>query len=385
MYRRPARSAARPVAKQRPDGPASPTRRRRWWPVAAVVVVVAVGAGVAWVSTRGGGGAGLGASVLPGAYEIVYMVETGANGPPVQTWEVLDATGPLAASDLTYHQDPRSGAGPVSGTVSTPQGLYDLSNGRLSLVSEREPGLASGPQALGAELPDLVRWGLAVDLHRSEALGGRACRLVRLSEPPAGPITAVSGGDHDDLCIDPAGLTLSEAWTYKGRVVLTRRAEEVELGATDSSIRGAPAPGPAVGGGAARSVITLGPVAGPSFLPSPSAPSGFAASAPVEVTADNPEQPGVLLFKAHEWVFVSGGRVVTVSAGEGAAPWDDSTVTTRPVSLAGLGRATEVLRSDGPEIQVQLPGDRWVRVRGTVGLPELVGYASSLAGPAATG
>jgi hypothetical protein len=348
-------------------------------------VVVAGGVTAAVVTTGGRGRSSLAASALPGSYEIVYLVETGANGPPVETWEVLDATGALAASDLTYHKDPRSGAAPASGTVSTAQGLYDLANGKLSLVSEREPGLASGPQALGAELPDLVRWGLAVDLHRSETLAGRTCRLVRMREPPAGPITAVSGGDHDDLCIDSAGLMLSESWTYKGRVVLTRRAEAVEPGAPESSIRGVPAPPAAAGSGAARSVITLGPVTGPSFLPAPPAPSGFAAETPVEVTADNPEQPGSVLFKAEEWAYVADGRVVTVAAGEGAAPWDDSALPTKSVSLAGLGRAVEVLRSDGPEIQVQLPGAHWVRIRGTVSLAELVRYASSLAGPPVSG
>jgi hypothetical protein len=347
--------------------------------------VVAGGVAAVMVATGSGGGSDVRASVLPGAYEIVYLVETGANGPPVPTWEVLDATGPLAASDLTYHQDPRFGAAPASGTVSTAPGLYDLANGKLSLVSEREPGLASGAQALGAELPDLFRWGLAADLHQSQTLAGRTCRLVRMSEPPAGPITALSGGDHDDLCIDSSGLTLSESWTYKGRVVLTRRAEEVELGAPDTSIRGLAAPPAAIGSAPARSVITLGPVTGPSFLPTPAPPSGFAIEEPVEVTADNPQQPGALLFEAEEWAFLSGGRVVTVTAGEGAAPWDDSTVPTKSSSLAGLGRAVEVLRSDGPELQVQLPGARWVRVRGTVSLAELVRYASSLAGPAARG
>ena len=48
------------------------------------------------------------------------------------------------------------------------------------------------------------------------------------------------------------------------------------------------------------------------------------------------------------------------------------------VTLPGLGTATTALRSDGPEVRVPLGAGRWVRVRGTVPLSELVSYARRL-------
>jgi hypothetical protein len=47
---------------------------------------------------------------------------------------------------------------------------------------------------------------------------------------------------------------------------------------------------------------------------------------------------------------------------EGQLPWSRGDTPTRPVRLAGLGPAVVALRSDGPEIRVDLSGSRWVSV-----------------------
>jgi hypothetical protein len=97
-------------------------------------------------------------------------------------------------------------------------------------------------------------------------------------------------------------------------------------------------------------------------LPDPQAPTSTAAATVV-------------------WAFVDGPRVITVEAGTGRPgqlPWRPDDTVTRPVTLSGLGRATTAVRSDGTEIRVDLGGGRWVRVRGTVPVRDLVAYAQQL-------
>jgi hypothetical protein len=87
------------------------------------------------------------------------------------------------------------------------------------------------------------------------------------------------------------------------------------------------------------------------------------------------------------WAFVAGPRVITVEAGTGRPgqlPWRADDTVTRPVTLRGLGRALTAVRSDGAEVRVDLGGGRWVRVRGTLPVGDLVVYAQQLtlgAGP----
>lgn len=349
-------------------------------------LAVAAGAGIGIVAAFASSGSSpappLSASVAPGTYEVVYLVDNLSGGTAQTTYEVLDVADPLDVSDLTYKEDPRRGAQAVSGTVTTATALYDLTGSKLVLVSGREPGLGSGAEALGAELPELVSWGLARDLRRTETRAGETCHLIRMSEPPAGPITPLSGSDHDDICVTSSGLELGETWTYSGRVVLERTAVEVRIGPADPSI-GAGPPLPSGPQSASAALVTVGPVQSASFLPTPTPPAGLRAEPALSVQAFNPEQSGQLLYTANIWTFESAGSLVTVEAGQGGVPWDNTGEPTRPVGLGHLGSATEALDSDGPDLQVQFTGGDWVRVRGTVPLTALVAYASALAGPAA--
>src|SRR5439155_1843350 len=107
-------------------------RRRRWLVVTALVGVAAVGLGVGWAVTTGGGTPG-GATAFPTSYLIVYRVVT--NGVP--QWEILAAHRPFDGSDLTYRTvaRPQSGDAPAGGTISTATGLFTVSSGRVELVS----------------------------------------------------------------------------------------------------------------------------------------------------------------------------------------------------------------------------------------------------------
>jgi hypothetical protein len=98
----------------------------------------------------------------------------------------------------------------------------------------------------------------------------------------------------------------------------------------------------------------------------------------VGAVARNPNEPLQVTDISAIWSFSSGGAVITVEAGQGQIPWAAGGPVTQ-LQLRGLGPASSALRSDGPEIRVQLDQDRWVRVRGTVPPGQLAGYASEVA------
>ena len=347
-------------------------RRRLYAIAAAGVALAAVGATLGALETTGAGSP----PVLPASFEVVYRVVTSPTGSPQTTWEVLDVPDPFDASDLTYDGNPFSGAEPVSGTVSTFDHLYNLAGASLTLVSDRQPGQGSGNQALVPELGVLKQRGLAEAAGGGRQIAGQVCSTLRFGEPPAGAITPRSGTNHDDLCLSPSGLELAEQWTYAGRVVLERTAVEVRIGGADRRITGAPAtPSPKE---PPAKVLQIRNPTQPSFLASPPAPVGFTARGPVQATAFDPTNPTHVSALSTIWAFQRGGDVITVEAGEGQYPWDDNGSPTSDLRLGGLGLAQSVLKSGGPEIQVQLSGGKWVRVDGTVPLSYLSGYAGRL-------
>jgi hypothetical protein len=367
LYERPAR---RPVAGR---SRRSTRRTRKPLVLGAAIVVVVAALAATVILERGSSSPG--APLLPSSFEVVYRVTTSSTLPSRVTWEVLDVSGPFDVSDLTYGSDPRDGAAATSGTVSTFGDLYDLTGGKLQLVSARPPALGSGDQALLPEVPDLRARGLASQPGGTREISGQSCTTLRVSEPPAGPLTPLAGADHDDLCLSGSGLELAEAWTYHGRVVLQRTAIEITVRRHDSRIAALPTPSP---GAAATGLVRVGPPTGPSFLAAPPPPGGFTAMGPVATVTYDPTQSNQVIDTSTVWAFRRGGDVVTVEAGQGQLPWDDAGVPVRGLHLAGLGAAESVLQSEGPEIQVQLAESRWVRVDGAVPLSYLSGYAGRL-------
>ncbi|HUE58234.1 MAG TPA: hypothetical protein VMO88_01495 [Acidimicrobiales bacterium] len=358
--------------------PAPPRQRsRRIW-LYLSVAIVAVAALIA-VLIGSGSSSPLrinDVSAMPAAYQIVYRVDESNGGAVKEAWEVFTQTDPFGASDLTYHSDPRSGASPVTGTVSSFDHLYDLAGGLLTLVSARQPGPGSGIQALGVELAELKARGLAHAIGRS-AVAGESCTVFRLAEPPVGPIAAPNGSGHDDMCINRSGLVLREDWTYQGALVLQRSAVEERVGTADPAVTGPPSELSAREAQVPTLLRLLQPTA-QSFLANPPAPAGFAAPPAVATVAYSPSDPTQVTDTSMIWSFVSDGKLITVEAGQGTVPWAPAGTPTQTLALGGLGAATSALRSDGPEIRVQLGGARWVRVRGTVPLEVLAAYASGL-------
>lgn len=314
-------------------------------------------------------------AALPAAFQVVYQVVTSV-GTTARRWEVLTETSPFQVSDLTYESDPRTGAPPSTGTVSSFDHLYDLARGELTLVSDRQPGPGSGIDAIAVELRELRDRGLAQLVGRSSAAGA-PCQLARLGEPPVGPIGPPNGTGHDDICVDRSGIVLQETWTYRGVAVLQRHAVEVRDGPPDPAIEGAPSTSSAQPS-RAPAILIVSPAQAPSYLAVPPRPDGFTADPAVATTAYDPTDPTHLTDTSTIWAFSVGGEVLTVEAGQGQLPWGTGDAQAEMHNLNALGPASSALRSDGPEIRFQLDQGRWVRVRGTVPPERLALYASEL-------
>ncbi|MHB1444779.1 MAG: hypothetical protein ACYCTI_12975 [Acidimicrobiales bacterium] len=323
-----------------------------------------------------------GGPARPLSYQILYRTASSPTGSkPAVGWELLTVQRPFVASDLDYAARPTSGSVPDGGSAFTRDRLYAFAAGGFQLISDRQPGPPGYDQDLLTQMPELESRHLAMDLHRSETVAGRSCELYRFLEPPSGAVAALSGTEHDDICLDSQGLELAETWHLKGKVVEARRAVKVTVGAVQPPLSpngAAPLPGGAV------AVARLDPNPR-SFLPSPVSPSGFQRGEPEDVTVTSLQQAGQLQAAEVVWYFVKGPDVITVEAGEnapGQLPWNNQATVTRPVRLTRLGAAQSAIRSDGAELRIDLGDGQWVRIRGTVPLAGLIAYADTLAPPA---
>jgi hypothetical protein len=350
---------------------------RRRIVAASVLLAVAVAAGITALVWPGSSSA---FGPAPRSYVVLYR--NVING--VTQWEVLAVRRPLAGSDLTYRTStrPTADAVPDAGTISTATALYTATADGVRLVSGRQPGPVSNDLWLSIELREAIARGVALDQHESRQFAGMRCAVYRLADPPSGPLHRVDMSvGHDDLCLAHNGLVLSETWTYHGSVVEQRTAMTVSMGAWPAGVPRPSSIGSAGPGSTAAATVT--PDADPtSFLASPASPAGFRrATSPVDFQLPDSSHPTQIVASTVVWSFVRGGDIVTVEAGRergGVLPWSAADSPTRPVSLRGLGAASTALRSDGPEVRVDLGDGRWVRVRGTIPLSELVRYAETL-------
>ncbi len=354
------------------------TRRRTLLLALTLVAVAASVLGVVqpWSQAR----ASTWRTARPAAYQVTYEVRTLTNGEST-TYEVVTAHRPFAGSDLYYPDRPATSQ-PVSGALFDVDRLYSYSDGGVHTVAGRQPGPAGSDQALAVVLPDLLARGLAHDLGTERTIAGRRCREYRLLEPPVGAIRPLAGdSDHADMCLDHDGLVLAQRWTYHGTLVQTRTALSVRLGTVTDPVTVDGATPLPTGDNVPTATASRTPQ---SFLPEPPAPQGFRLARAESFTAPGTAaRGGGVLAASVTWAFVRGADIITVEAGtqRSGLPWDQQPTRTRTLTLAGLGKATSALRSDGPELRVDLGGGRWVRVRGTVPLPELVRYAQRITGP----
>jgi hypothetical protein len=366
------------------------SRRSRQFATAIFVALALLAAVIVWRLVAAGPTVAVG-STYPMSYVAVYQVTQN----DVPLWEVVSVQRPLLGSDLMYRSAgvPAHDAQPLSGSISTATGLYSVGARGIQLVSARQPGPPSGDQALGIEIAELVRRGLATDLSTTSDVAGRRCAVYRFLKPPSGAIPPYSGdADHDDVCLDADGLVLMETWTLGGRVALQRTARDVRTSAgttVESSAPTAPSTDSAQPPSTAAATLTADPNPA-TFIAVPAPPAGFTANGPaLDFRLPDPSTPSQSVATTIVWTFTSGARVVTVEAGRergGGLPWRSGDTATESVTLAGLGQAMTAARSDGFELRVDLGGGQWVRVHSTGSLEQLVAYGQTLShGAAPTG
>jgi hypothetical protein len=348
--------------------------------VAGVVTLVLAATVISIVlATRGGGGWRFGTALS--SYVVLYRENI--NG--AAQWEVLAAQRPFTGSDLTYlgASQPTADQRPDSGTLSTLTDLYSATNNGVSVVSGRQPGPPSHDIWLADELSDATSRGVAKDLHKTQSIAGVRCAMFVVAQPPSGPLPALQGAPgHDDICVARNGLVLSESWTYHGKVVETRTAVSVHIGAGwPADLPQPPATTGAAAASAAGAVVK--PVPSPSsFLASPPTPAGFSGAGAVSFRLPDPQHPSSGTVAASViWAYVRGAQCITVEAGSeagGQLPWTATDTVSLPAHLSNFSTATTALRSDGPEVRIDVGAGRWVRVRGTVPLAVLLKFAAEL-------
>jgi hypothetical protein len=306
----------------------------------------------------------------PVAYRVVYRVDTGG----ASSYEELVVQRPFLALDVTTPDPPAPGV-LGRGTLTSVDRLYRIDPSGVSEVSGRQPAVGTADQALGPLLPDLVARGVAKAVSAKGEVAGRECRMYRFHEPVAGPIKALAGDDHDDLCLDADGLILSEEWHFHGTTALRRVALSVDTAPGDLTPRlsteGATPP-PTAASGAPTVGAADRP---PAWIAAPAPPAGFSPAASVSFRFPRTDTPDVPAYTSTVWAFTSGADLITVEAGEGVLPWRADDVH-RPATLAG-GAAESVLRSDGPEIRRDLGQGRWARGGGTIPLRGRAASAST--------
>jgi hypothetical protein len=319
----------------------------------------------------------------PAAYRIVYHVEQPGSS-DAERWEELTVRRPFEARDVTFAQRPGPGVAVDSGTLATVDHLYRLSPDGLQEIAGRQPGLPTGDQAIGPQLVEAQRRKLAAPTKTRRTIAGRQCQDHRFVEPPVGPIALLKGSDSDLLCIDDDGLLLREEWTLKGKVVLRRQAETVDLAPADLDRVLSPE------GAAPFPANLAAPLVQPSdgsnpILPEPAPPAGFTKATIVDFALTGGQQapgaPAALLYTSTVFAFARGGDSITVETGvsTGPLPWKD-TDPSRDVELP-WAKVQSVLRNDGPELRADLGRGRFIRVRGTVSPAALEAYARTLPHP----
>jgi hypothetical protein len=245
-------------------------------------------------------------------------------------------------------------------------------------LSGRQPSSGTGDQYLAPIASDLTASAVAKRLG-ARTVAGHRCVVFRFAEPPVGPLKRLGPSDHDDLCLTPDDIVLAEDWTLKGKRVLSRLALSVDRHPAALTERLEPrGAAPAPPGGP-----TATPTSEPSFLAEPPTPAGFALVRRDRLVFRQPD-PGtgtsVSLYESTVWACQLDADLVTVEAGQsaepGRMPWDAGDPA-QPVDLQ-LGHAASVLRSDGVEVRIALNPTRWVRVRGTIPLAQLLPFARQL-------
>ena len=232
VHRRRQEAAHRTVAARK-----AARRRRGLKALAGVVAVAVVVTGVVFLVRDGGDGdrpaADLLAEKVSGAsgalapstpstsYRAVYRAETHQEAEVTVSTEEVAVQRPFDGRVAILEGEPPGGASRFEGRSTF--GVYAnyTDSGAVQAAADA-PTVALGDLRLAASLDELLRQGLFVlgDRRRAQ-LGGetRECQTYRTGSPLQSlKITAPTGSDYVDVCLDGTGLILEELVVAGGNV-----------------------------------------------------------------------------------------------------------------------------------------------------------------------
>jgi hypothetical protein len=386
VHRRRQEAAHRTVAARK-----AARRRRNLKALAGVVAVAVVVTGVVFLLRDGGDGDSqtaelraqkvsgatgvLAPSTPPTAYRAVYRAESYEGAEPTISTEVVAVQRPFDGRVAILDGEPPGGASRFEGRSTF--GVYaNYSEAGAVQAAADAPTVALGDLRLAASLDELVRQGLFVLGDRRRATLGtetRECQTFRTGSPLQSlKITAPTGTDYVDVCLDSTGLILEELSIAAGKPSQRLIATSLEAEPTlDSALFriDAETVGPDQGGAIVTEIDrTTAPA--PGYWAPANAPAGFTHKGRYQVVGTGTS-----------WVdvYVRGIDLVTIRQGAPAGEPDLSDAGTgADTDLGALGAGKMLLRTIGPTAIGHPGADAFVHVTGTLSPAEVQALASAL-------
>lgn len=385
VHRRRQQSAHRTAAARK-----SNRRRRRLKALAGVVAVAVVAAGAVFLLRDDGGGGpsaelqaqkvagatgALAPSPPPTSYRVVYRAEAYQGTERTVSTEEVAVQRPFDGRVAILEGEPPGGASRFEGRSTF--GVYAnyTDSGAVQAAADA-PSVALGDLRLAGSLDELVRQGLFVLGDRRRATVGsetRECQTYRTGSPIQSlKISAPTGTDYVDVCLDSTGLMLEEVIVAAGspsqRLIATSLESEPTLDPALFRID-AERVGPDQGG-AIVTEVDRATAPAPGYWAPATGPAGFAHHGRYKVEGTNTS-----------WVdvYVRGIDLVTIRQGTPAAEPDLSEFGAgTDVDLGPLGAGKLLLRTIGPTVVAHPGAEAFVHVTGTTSPADVQALASGL-------
>lgn len=386
LHRRRQDAAHRTVAARK-----ATRRRRRLKALAGVVAVAVAVAGVVFLIRDGGeenapsaelraqkvsGASGaLALSALPTSYRAVYRAEAYEGAGVTLSTEMVSVRRPFDGRVAILEGEPPGGASRFEGRSTF--GVYaNYTEAGAVQAAADAPTVALGDLRLGPSLDDLVGQGLFVLGDRRRAKVGsesKECQTYRTGSPLQSlKITAPTGTDYVDVCLDSTGLILEELTIAGGkptqRLIATSLEAEPTLDPAVFKID-AEKVGPDQGG-AIVTEVDRATAPAPGYWTPATTPAGFTHQGRYSV-----EGTGT------SWVdvYVRGIDLLTIRQGPPAAEPDLSDAGAgTDTDLGVLGAGKMLLRTIGPTVVGHPGAEAFVHVTGTIKPADVQALASAL-------